>query len=1110
MTYIIKYLIFISLLFSSLYAASAKEKVSLQLLWKHQFEFAGFYMAEEKGFYKEAGLDVQIKEYDFNTDIVKDVEKGLSTFGIGYPSIILEKAKGARINVLNSIFQSSPHALAALESSGIKSLKDMKNKRIMINDDAVSTVSFKSMLQSQNISFEDMRRLKHSFNIHDLINNKTDIISIYTSNELYELDRLGIKYNLFDPKDYGFDFYGDLLFTSTKELAQNPRTVESFRKASLKGWRYAFKNIDETVDIIYKEYNTQNKTKEALKYEALKLKELAYYKTSKLGNIDKNKIQRITDIYSLMGLAEKNIDMDEFVFTEDTSRIILTQEEKAFLKSNPVIRVHNEMDYPPFNYNENNTPKGYSIDYMNLLAQKLDLNIKYIWGPTWSQFIQMSKKGEIDVMLNIVNTKSRQEFLTFTTSYKTLSHSIFTNLDNINCLEDLSGKTVAFPKDFFLIEFLQKNYPDIKINIYDDTLQCIYSVLEGKSDALVENFAVINFLLQKHNLSIKNVKINIDKRLDFKLNIGVGKQKAVLRNILQKAIYTVSQEEINALQSKWLGIDIKESIPGKINFTEEESTYLKKKQKIKMCIDPDWMPFEKFDENGKHVGMSADYYKLFEKTIGVDIEAVPAKTWGESLEKAKNRECDIMSLVMETPNRKKFLNFTSPYLEIPLVIATKLDVTFVNDIKSLGNKPIGIPKGYAFVELLKNKYPFLNIIEVENINEGLSKVNEGKLFGYIGTLASVGYMFQTKFTGELKIAGKFNESWRLGIGVRNDDLVLLNIMQKAVDNLTQKEKQKILNDWIAVKYEKKIDYTILWQLLAVISVIALFIIYRQYLLNQANNSLKSAVLEKTKELQELNKNLEKKIQEAVMENSQKDRILFTQSKMAAMGEMLANIAHQWRQPLNVISTVASGIQLKIELDSYNKKETLQNLDSLIDATQYLSQTIDDFKNFLEPNNKNEKFNIKDVIDKNIFMFGKSFKNSDINFVLNTKDLFVYGNQNELIQVIINILNNAKDVLKTKALDKRLIVIDTYKEKENNIITIQDNGGGVDEEIKDKIFDAYFTTKHKTQGTGLGLYMSYQIITNKFKGELYVDNKELTYENKTYSGAKFYIKIPQNR
>ena len=277
-------------------------------------------------------------------------------------------------------------------------------------------------------------------------------------------------------------------------------------------------------------------------------------------------------------------------------------------------------------------------------------------------------------------------------------------------------------------------------------------------------------------------------------------------------------------------------LSSELNLSDKEKKYLSQKN-ISMCIDPHWMPFEKFDKYGKHIGMSADYYAIFREMLHTQIRPLQTKTWSETLAFAKERKCDIISLAMETPERKKFLRFTTPYLKVPIVIATKLDKAFIYDLKSLENKTVGITKGYAFVELLKKKYHNLKIVEVKNIEEGLTKVDEGKLFGYIGTLASVSYMFQNGISGELKIAGKLQETWELGIGVRNDDEILFNILQKAVDNLDRKQQQKILNSWISIKYDQAFDYNLLIKIFTGVFVFFMFGVYHNRKLSRINKKM---------------------------------------------------------------------------------------------------------------------------------------------------------------------------------------------------------------------------------------------------------------------------------
>lgn len=1217
-------------LFTSLFA-STNEKVSLQLIWKHQFEFAGFYIAKEKGFYDEVGLDVEFKEYNNSINIAKDVSEAKSTYGIGYPSVILDKINGANIHLLSAILQSSPHTFVSLESSGIKTLDDFKDKKVMINKNAVYGASLMAMLKTHNISIEkDMKAVPTSFQIDDLINGKVDIKSCFLSNEPFLLEKENIPYKVWDPKDYGFEFYDLLLFTSSDELQNHPARAESFRKASLKGWKYAFENIDEAIELILKKYNTQNKTKEALLYEAKIIKELAFYKTDTIGTINKHKIQRIIDVYNFMGLVSNKVDLDDFIYnkplnTTNTNR--LTQEEKNWIENN-TIKV-GISPWHPITYldKKTNSFSGVGFDIFDAVVKKLNLQIEYIPN-SWSKLLKEFKDGAIDVLPTTFYTQERDQFGYFSQPYLDIKEQLFVKKDsNINGFEDLKNKKIAILKDYGAISKIKAKYPTITIVQTATLKESIELVLTNQADAVFNSqFNISSFLKDNFIYDLKPLY-----QIDFKpspLHFLIDSNNIVLQKILEKGLESFSYKEKNTIISKW--IDIKEDIFKKTNdfLTQEQKNYLNNKKQITMCIDPSWMPFESF-KDGEYIGMTADYFKVFKDDFNLPIQVVKTDTWSQSIDFAKSRKCDILSLAMQTPQRSKYLNFTTPYLKIPLVIATKHDVSFISDFKTLVDEKIGIPKGYAFVELLKIKYPNINIIEVKNIQDGLQQVKEGKLFGYIGTLASVGYMFQKEFTGELKIAGKFDENWELGIAVRDDDLMLLSILESSVNHIDQDTHRTILNKWIAIKYEKRVDYTILWQIAIVVLVLVLFFIYRQILLKKTNTTLQELVKDKTKELQEFNESLENKVQQRTQElNSSKlklkesynemrhildstmeaififedgycidvnneaiklygypnkeamlgktalslvtqeyldlvkehirnnykepyeidtiksdgshfptlvrgssfikdgknlrittgldltdlkskESLLVQQSKMAALGEMLANISHQWRQPLSVISTVASGMKLKLEYDMFNKEEEIKNLDILVDSTSYLSATIDDFKNFLNPEKINKTFTIKKVIDKTLQMFGKNFTSHGIEIITDIDDSQIVGNDNELLQVIINIINNSKDILNQKDLDKKLIFIDLHKTSSNITLSIKDNGGGIDESILTKIFDAYFTTKHKSIGTGIGLYMSYQIIKNSFKGDLIASNEKFIFENKEYQGAKFTISLGIN-
>lgn len=250
--------------------------------------------------------------------------------------------------------------------------------------------------------------------------------------------------------------------------------------------------------------------------------------------------------------------------------------------------------------------------------------------------------------------------------------------------------------------------------------------------------------------------------------------------------------------------------------------------------------------------------------------------------------------------------------------------------------------------------------------------------------------------------------------------------------------------------------------------------------------------------------LQKEQQKLIKEN---EKILYQQSKMAAMGEMIGNIAHQWRQPLSVISVSASGIKLYQEEGLYSKEDSKDFIEAILNSTKYLSDTIDDFRNFYKEDLEKINFEVKKSIDKTINLLKTEFIKEDIAVIyLGEPNIFIHGIENQFLQVTMNILNNAKDALIEKEIKNRHIFIDVYEENAKTYIEIQDNAGGVNEDIIEHVFEPYFTTKHKSLGTGIGLYMSEEIVTKQLNGKLSVYNKSIKYKNVNYFGACFRIEI----
>ena len=239
--------------------------------------------------------------------------------------------------------------------------------------------------------------------------------------------------------------------------------------------------------------------------------------------------------------------------------------------------------------------------------------------------------------------------------------------------------------------------------------------------------------------------------------------------------------------------------------------------------------------------------------------------------------------------------------------------------------------------------------------------------------------------------------------------------------------------------------------------------------------------------------------------TQREKLLIQQSKMAQMGEMLENIAHQWRQPLSVITTSATGVKVQQEYNILSNEQLIEALDSIVKAAEHLSLTVDDFRNFYKNDKEKKSFNLKNAVEKSITLLSSKFKNQEIEIEIEMEDINISGFENELIQVFMNILNNAKDEL-IQNNHKKLISIFAKKENSKVTISFQDNAGGIPQSNLPYIFDNHFTTKEEIDGTGIGLYMS-KLIIDKMDGKIFASNELLDYGEQTYKGAKFTVIIP---
>ena len=547
--------LFLLLLVSTFLYSSSLEKVSIQFNWKYQFEVAGFIAAKEKGFYENVGLDVELKEYNPEVDILFDVLNNKVTYGISSSNIVLENKKIASIVLLATYLQKSP--LVFITKPDIRTPSQFLGKTIMGHKDELKNSSLALFLSHFNINFSNTKFIPHNFKIDDFINGKVEIMSAFRSNQLYELDKRKIDYNIIDPADYGFVMSAVNLYTSKEEAFKNKYRTQKFIEATNRGWEYALKNKEEIIDILIKKYGV-NKSKEALLYE--------------------------TDVVN-------QVMMRDFY---------------------PIGKVSPE------------------------LTQRLVKQLSY------SGMIEPNQK---------------------------INHIFFENI--------------------------------------------------------------------------------VDK------------------------------------------------IPSDFSLTKSEKEYLNSKHSLKICIDPFWYPIE-FMKDGKISGITSDLKRYFEEKIQINIDVVPTNNWNESLDFIKDKKCDIISSISPSYDRMSYLNFTKPILTLPIVVTTQKDKPFLRDISLLKNEKIAILKGHFIAEYIKDYFPYLKIVEVASMNEGLYLVEQGEVYGYIDNALVLSSTIQKEFSNSLKIGFRFDILDELSIGTRNDEPILNDIFSRLVDDLDETKKQEFLNNWTII------------------------------------------------------------------------------------------------------------------------------------------------------------------------------------------------------------------------------------------------------------------------------------------------------------------------
>ncbi|WP_432472758.1 transporter substrate-binding domain-containing protein [Amphritea sp. HPY] len=552
--------------------------------------------------------------------------------------------------------------------------------------------------------------------------------------------------------------------------------------------------------------------------------------------------------------------------------VALTDAERAWLKAHPRIVLGTEASWKPYvQVGKNGVVRGLDADYIALLNEKLGTQIELRAGK-WADMVIAAKAHEIDGLTTSAPLKERKIHFRFSDNYHTSHKNIVTRKEadfTVRSLQDLAGRTVAVQKGVAFDRDVLGKVGDIDIVETGSDRESFNQLQDGKVDATIGDDSFFSLLAPDEIERIKVAYVIKDRPLS--LVYSIRKDWPELVGILNKGLAAINQTERDDIQAKWLlfqPLEQEKPIAPPLNLTQAEQAWLTKHPRLRMGFDSAYPPFDYVGKDGKHKGIIADYMKIISDQLGITIEPVFRLTWSEVLDKAKRKEIDIVSLLAKTEPRSQYLRFSEPFIKTDLVLITRDDVPFVTGLEDFSGKKTALTGSYMSTGLISARYPQIVPQPAETPLAALQAVATGQTEAAVLDVPVAAHLIREHYISNLKFAAPVDvEQPLLGVGVRDDWPMLVGILDKALASISEEERLAIRNKWVSLKYEEKIDYTLIWKIVAVaIVLLALLLfwlwqIHRQRLalqkadeaLRKAHDELEMRVQERTAELDEGNR-----------------------------------------------------------------------------------------------------------------------------------------------------------------------------------------------------------------------------------------------------------------
>ena len=515
-----------------------------------------------------------------------------------------------------------------------------------------------------------------------------------------------------------------------------------------------------------------------------------------------------------------------------------TEQEQFWISEHPVIKVANELDWAPFDYNEFGKPKGLAIDYIKLLAQKAGLQIEFIHGPSWDELLQQFKEKKIDVLPALYRNEQREVFTLYTQPYYKGKLGVFTHTESekIASISELSGKRVGIQKSHGAIPIIQSQIPELHLLEYPSNDELVQMLGTQKLDAIIGNPLLFSHLAKENQIS----KIRLDNYIDMSpeeqqkvsFHVGVRSDYLLLHQILTKAMKRVTNAEMEAIEKRWHNVQLEKTymstrqeqlLKANLKLNKDEIQWLENHKTITYS-EVNWKPLS-IIENNSMTGVMGNYLNIVSEATGIEFKFIPSKTWPDVLDKFTKGEIDLVPGIGGSKEELALGLVSDPYAQYPMVIITNENIAYVRDLYDLKNKVFSLHK-HARCNHLKNKLPDAKILKTDSIESSLRNVAQGKADVFLGHLVPTLYYISQMNAPNLKIAGNTDFKFRHHFLISDKYPELQSIVNKVFAKITEKERLKIFDEWVHTEVTQGFDYSILkwlWLILGV-AIIIFFII----------------------------------------------------------------------------------------------------------------------------------------------------------------------------------------------------------------------------------------------------------------------------------------------